>query len=378
MKSAKWGGSIAFATRWISGAGATKQLAVAGVAALVMVGDARAQSDGTQFYAGKTVELIVPYGTGGGNDITARFVAPLLSRHIEGNPSVQVVNMPGSETVIGGNAFERADRDGLTWILTGSSTTFQEFMGNDNAEFTLRDWRPMVSFAQGGITYGSKDLDIADVCDLDEAAVPLWLGAQGTDGASILRILALHMLEVDYQLIPGYESAAPKRTALLQGEISINGDGTVVYNSAIRPEVEAGNVIPLYAYGFPNSDGGLDRDPAAPDIRTLAEAYECLHDKPLEGPLLDIYMSLVPAQAQQQRTFFMHRDDPQEAVEAVRDGIKAAMQDPEWIEARDTVFEGYVASSEGLEGQLNRIISPDPGMIAALDEWLAEIGFPRN
>ena len=48
------------------------------------------------YYAGKTVEMIVGAGPGGGYDIYARAVARHLGRHIPGEPTVVVKNMPGA------------------------------------------------------------------------------------------------------------------------------------------------------------------------------------------------------------------------------------------------------------------------------------------
>ncbi|MDB5642094.1 MAG: tricarboxylate transporter, partial [Hyphomicrobiales bacterium] len=51
--------------------------------------------------AGKTITLLVPYPTGGGVDLWARFNAPLLSRHLPGKPTVLVKNMPGGGSTAG-------------------------------------------------------------------------------------------------------------------------------------------------------------------------------------------------------------------------------------------------------------------------------------
>jgi tripartite-type tricarboxylate transporter receptor subunit TctC len=48
------------------------------------------------YYAGKTIELIVGGGAGGGYDIYARTVARHLPRFIPGEPTVVVKNMPGA------------------------------------------------------------------------------------------------------------------------------------------------------------------------------------------------------------------------------------------------------------------------------------------
>src|SRR6266566_4087525 len=48
------------------------------------------------YYAGKTIELVVGGDAGGGYDIYARTVARHLARHIPGNPAIIVKNMPGA------------------------------------------------------------------------------------------------------------------------------------------------------------------------------------------------------------------------------------------------------------------------------------------
>src|SRR5438132_3119417 len=48
------------------------------------------------YYAGKTIELVVGADAGGGYDIYARTLARHLGRHIGGHPTVIVKNMPGA------------------------------------------------------------------------------------------------------------------------------------------------------------------------------------------------------------------------------------------------------------------------------------------
>jgi tripartite-type tricarboxylate transporter receptor subunit TctC len=50
------------------------------------------------YYAGKTIEMIVGGGPGGGYDIYARAVARHMNRHIPGNPTIVVKNMPGASS----------------------------------------------------------------------------------------------------------------------------------------------------------------------------------------------------------------------------------------------------------------------------------------
>jgi tripartite-type tricarboxylate transporter receptor subunit TctC len=54
------------------------------------------QTAGAEGFAGKSIELIVGSGAGGGYDIYARTVARHMGRHIAGNPTIVVKNMPGA------------------------------------------------------------------------------------------------------------------------------------------------------------------------------------------------------------------------------------------------------------------------------------------
>ena len=69
-------------------------LAVAIVAAPLLSLPARAQDN--DFYRGKTVTLVVGYSAGGGYDQYARMLARHFGRHIPGNPTIVVQNMPGA------------------------------------------------------------------------------------------------------------------------------------------------------------------------------------------------------------------------------------------------------------------------------------------
>lgn len=48
------------------------------------------------FYRNKTLTLVVGYAVGGGYDVYARLLARHLPRHIPGNPTIIVQNMPGA------------------------------------------------------------------------------------------------------------------------------------------------------------------------------------------------------------------------------------------------------------------------------------------
>src|SRR5262249_39767325 len=62
-------------------------------AALLTAPAAGAAAD---FYAGKTIQLLIGFSAGGGYDIYGRTLARHMGRHIPGNPKVVTQNMPGA------------------------------------------------------------------------------------------------------------------------------------------------------------------------------------------------------------------------------------------------------------------------------------------
>ena len=67
------------------------------------------------FYRGKTISMVVSSSAGGGYDTLSRAVARYLGKHIPGNPSVVVRNMPGAGGILATNFIANvAPHDGLT------------------------------------------------------------------------------------------------------------------------------------------------------------------------------------------------------------------------------------------------------------------------
>src|SRR5947208_9087923 len=85
------------------------------VAILTLAASAQAQ-DVAEFYKRNRINLIVSYGPGGGYDVYARVLARHMSKHIPGNPTIVVQNMPGAGSLRGTNfIYNVAPRDGTAF-----------------------------------------------------------------------------------------------------------------------------------------------------------------------------------------------------------------------------------------------------------------------
>ncbi len=71
----------------------------------------------------QTIKLIVPIGEAGGSDVWARVVAPYLSRHLPGRPSVVIRNILYGGSINGASGFTTRSRPaGLEFFEAAGST----------------------------------------------------------------------------------------------------------------------------------------------------------------------------------------------------------------------------------------------------------------
>src|SRR3954454_7449130 len=66
-----------------------------------------------QYFKGKQIRLYVGSSTGGGYDTFARVIAAYIPRHIPGQPTIIVQNMPGAGSlVLANHVYNIGPRDG--------------------------------------------------------------------------------------------------------------------------------------------------------------------------------------------------------------------------------------------------------------------------
>ena len=88
------------------------------------------------FYKGKRVRLIVSSSPGGGNDTYSRLIARHISRHIPGNPTFVVQNMPGAGGIMPRDyLYRKAKRDGTVLEQINWGVWFHQVIGAKRARF---------------------------------------------------------------------------------------------------------------------------------------------------------------------------------------------------------------------------------------------------
>jgi tripartite-type tricarboxylate transporter receptor subunit TctC len=320
------------------------------------------------FYEGQNVEFLVPFGTGGGTDTLARFIAPYFNKHIGGNPAVQVVNVPGGGSVIGANEFvDLRKHDGLNIMLTSGSTTNPYLLGEPAVRYEFKEMKPIVGFPDGGVVYASPSTGIKgpdDVLNSKEKLVYAGISATGLD---IVTLLSFEVLEVDVQAILGYEGKGASRVAFEQGESNIDYQTTSAYLTNVIPLVQEGKANPLFAFGHLNADGDLIRDPAFPDIPTLKEFYVDVYGKEPSGLVWEAYKAFAGASFTASKVVWLHGDAPQQAVDALRTGAKEMANSDEFKKDYDATLGGY---HPYIGDDLEKMISSSLNVSDEVKQWV--------
>src|SRR5215470_19360317 len=110
------------------------------------------------FYAGKRLTVIVGLEAGGTVDTLARAFSVVLKKHIPGNPTVVVQNMPGGGGSSATNYLnERAAPDGLT-ILYGPWDPLAQALGDQILRARYEDFDFLGGTGDIRVLYGRRDM----------------------------------------------------------------------------------------------------------------------------------------------------------------------------------------------------------------------------
>jgi hypothetical protein len=193
---------------------------VLGLAGLALLGPHSA--DAQDFYAGKSLTIIVGYAPGGGVDTGARLIARHIGGFIPGRPGVVVQNMPGAAGLVAANhIYAIAQGDGLTLAVPGREWPIANVLKQPGAQFDAIKLSWVGSSGPVNvIAWVRPDSGVANVGDLKRAKQKLIIGGLGsaTVTVSLPRLLAAHGLP--FAVIPNYDSTASILLAIERGEVS--------------------------------------------------------------------------------------------------------------------------------------------------------------
>ncbi|HXV83647.1 MAG TPA: hypothetical protein VEG60_27640 [Candidatus Binatia bacterium] len=294
-------------------------------------------------FAGKQIEIVVPFAPGGATAVTANFLAPFLEKHLPGKPRVNVVTRPGGSSLLGANWFEQnAKPDGLIFLFTTSSTANPFVLGQQGVEYDLLKKRIGFSQSFGPVAYVSPDTGVKVPKDLLKPAKELAYGGIGASASDLPIILSFEVLKIKPKVALGFSGRGPIRIAFARGDTNFDFQFTPVYLTQVVPAVEAGKAIPLYTGGSADEKGNFTkRDLVVKNLPSLYELYQTIYGKPPSGVEWDAYQKAATLTFQYGLTAYLHGDTPQPILDAYNKGVDAMNADPAFNAEAKKITGGY-------------------------------------
>jgi tripartite-type tricarboxylate transporter receptor subunit TctC len=230
------------------------------VLALVVSHFAAAQS-----YPNKSIRLICPFPPAGAVDIASRATAHELTRIL--GQTVAVENKPGAGGNLGGAEAARSAPDGYTLFMTTSGIQainpflYAKMPFDPNKD--LAPVAPLVSLNNVLVVHPSVPVkSVKEVIELAKKQPGKLTYASSGNGTSIHMSGAMftQMTHTDILHIP-YKGSGPAVTDLLAGQTNMMFDNI----PSSLPHIKAGKLRAL-------ATTGTQRDPALPDVPTIAES----------------------------------------------------------------------------------------------------------
>jgi tripartite-type tricarboxylate transporter receptor subunit TctC len=203
--------------------------------AALATGPAQAQPV-ADFYKGRTVTIVVSTSSGGGYDAMARAVSRHIGKHIPGNPTIVVRNMPGAGGITAVNyLYNGAEKDGSVLGLVQNGTPLEPLFGTKAAHYdaTKFNWLGTPSFEVSMVLLWHT-VPVNSVKDLQTRETNMGASGANSTPAFYTRMLNA-VLGTKMRLINGYPGQNDAFLAMERGEL--DGYPSVFYSalSSTRP-----------------------------------------------------------------------------------------------------------------------------------------------
>ena len=333
---------------------------LAGLVAFCATAPALAQDSVASFYRGKQVTIVVGTAPGGGYDTYARFLSRFMGKHIPGNPSIVVSNMPGAgSNTAGYYVYKVAPKDGTTIGSIFGGAIIEPLIGTTSVQHDPSKFHYL----------GSANDDVY-VCLARKDAPPqsfaealqkeIILGASMASSSSDFAAILKNTIGAKFRIVLGYTGSRNIMLATEKNEVQ----GACGF---AWPSINATNPDWFGEKGF---------------VRVLAQTHVKGHPElnalgvPLasgfarnaeEKAILELYFS----HTQFGRPYVMSPDAPVDRVEAMRKAFWATLKDPEFMsEAKRAGLDIDAVEGDVVQKLIARIYGASPDLIGKVKKAL--------
>jgi tripartite-type tricarboxylate transporter receptor subunit TctC len=333
-----------------------RQLAV--LSLLLSIASAYAQDS---FYKGQTVRIIVGASAGGGYDTYSRTIARHMGKHIPGNPTFVVENMPGAGFLISANyIYKVAKPDGLTIGHFIGGLFLQQLLGRPGIEFDAAKFEYIGVPTQDNYVIGvsKKNTGISSIEQWLESKTVVKLGGVGAGSATddIPKVL-MATIGLPAQLVSGYKGTADVRLAYGGGEVQGVCNSWQSFTATWPNELKSGDLA-IVLQTTAKSHPELSKVPLAISYAKTDEAK-------------NLVRALVHSVGPAARPYLLPPGTPKDRLMTLRKAFMDVMKDPEFLaDAKKAKLDITPLDGQELEQNVKDIFKLDAKLIPRAKEIL--------
>jgi hypothetical protein len=310
-------------------------LGAAAIAAAAISYSVPSNVEAADYYAGKTMSVIVGRGPGSGADSTARSFARYWSKYIPGNPKIIVRNMKGTPTY--NFIYQKAKPDGLTITFTPydpvSQLTKRKGFKADYSKM------PFVgSLYNAALLYVATDV-IKTGTDINGLKGAKYGGQGPTGRFDVIGRMTLEILNADFKYLTGFGGAKKVLNAMRRREVDIQTIGLNLYRlSAEKPLVKTGKAVPMYYVPFPGH-ANIAKDLFG-DIPSYVDYYKTVRGKAPSGEKWEMFQWITQVMNAMSYSAFLPPNTPDAQRDILRTAYAKVVTDKDYLVEQKKMF-GY-------------------------------------
>ncbi len=271
------------------------------------------------FYAGKTLRMLVGYGPGGGYDLYGRLVAEFLPKYLPGHPTIVTENMPGAGSFAAAKYIAGvAPRDGTVLASLAQTFPLDSAVGS-SGKTNAADFH-YIGRVTTNIDVGAALASVGIKSIADARGKQYIVGASGRGSTTDIYPEALNAYGgTKFKIVLGYKGTSEILIAMERGEVDIDGAYGLPGMLVTHPGwINKGEASLIY-------QAALKRSPLLPNVPTLPEL--AISD---EGRAI---LRAIASTAEIGRSIITGPGVPADRLAALRRAFAQMAKDPDFIAA---------------------------------------------
>jgi tripartite-type tricarboxylate transporter receptor subunit TctC len=275
------------------------------------------------FFAGKTITIIVSTGPGGSYSHIANAFARNMPRYIPGAPNIIVKNMPGAGNVLATNFLHNiAPKDGTTIGTINNSIPLHQALDGQGVKYDATKFHWLGSTGTyNSVAYIWHTAGIKTFKDVTEREVVL--GGTGVGSSIVIYPIVMNnLLGTKFKIVLGYKGVGEIDIAMERGEVQAR-TGSYAALRDEHPDWLKENKVVIVA------QIGATRDKNLKDVPLMTELGRTDRDRQI--------LRLISSPIALGRPFLAPPGVPPETAAILRNAFQATMRDQQFLKEAEKI-----------------------------------------